>query len=161
MDSSQIAMHELIAFLLVAKAHTYAAEDRDAAAPPLLPGSHRLVYRQEPWLYEDNYFGGVYFVGQETVYHREQPVWSMAYAGGDVTCAASPPDMGPVYELLRAALRGVPAESPYRGPELLQRGEYVYRNEPQGDATRFWGQETILRQGQVIYALRYAGGLIR
>ena len=161
MSAHGISLEELVAFLLEAKARTYAAEDREAAAPPLLPGSHRLTYRQGPWLYEDSYFGGAYFVGQETVYREGAPVWAMAYAGGDVPSGASPADMGPVYSVLRAALRHVRPDYPYRGPERLQQMDYLYENEPHGDVARFWGAESISRQGVVIYELHYAGGLIR
>ncbi len=161
MGEHDVPWEELVAFLLEAKARTYAAEDREAEASPLLPGSHRLVYRQDPWLYEDHYFGGVYFVGQETVWRGDRPVWAMSYAGGDVVSAAAPPDMTPVYALLRAALRQVEADNPYRGPERLQQGEYLYQNYPYGEVRRFWGVETISREDCVIYQLRYAGGLIR
>jgi len=33
--------------------------------------------------------------------------------------------------------------------------------EGQGDVERFWGVETITHEDQVVYQLRYSGGLLR
>jgi hypothetical protein len=85
----------------------------------------------------------------------------MGYAGGLTSTAARPAEMRQVYDFLRAALRQVAAERPYRGPSTFRQGEYSYRDESQGEVECFWGVETISHQGQHVYQLRYSGGLLR
>jgi len=151
----------LAAFLVKAKGQTYAAQGDDATLTPLLPGSRQLEYRDGPFLYRDIYFGGAYFVGQETVYYNSSALWAMGYAGGVTSAASRPFDMKRVYDFLRAALRQVVAERPYRGPRTFGQGEYRYRDESQGQFDDFWGVETIMHRDQQVYQLRYSGGLLR
>lgn len=156
-----VSLAELRLFLVEAKSQTYAAEDRSAAAPPLLRGSQRFAYQKGSWLYEDAYFGSTYFAGQEVVYYLEQPVWSMVYAGGIILSALSAEEIQAIYAFLRTALRRIEPENPYRGPAFFQQGLYAYETLPHGELARFWGSEVILRQGITIYTLHYAGGLLR
>ena len=153
-----IARDELVAFLIEAKRQTYAAGGGEAVDEPLLPGSRQLEYGDGAWLYRDVYYGGDFFVGQETVYHDGTPVWAMCYAGGileDVDQTA------PVYAFLQAALREVGPARPYRGPGSLRQGAYAYTDAGGGTVARFWGVEEIARGGQAVYRLRYSGGLLR
>jgi len=149
------------AFLVTAKGRTYAAQGDEATLPPLLPGSRQLEYREGPLLYRDIYFGSAYFVGQETVYYNSSALWAMGYAGGLTSVAVRPADMGRVYDFLRAALRQVAAERPYRGPSTFRQGEYSYRDESRGEVDDFGGVETISHRDQQVYQLRYSGGLLR
>jgi Domain of unknown function (DUF5680) len=152
---------EFMAFMANAKRQTYAAQGDDATVTPLLPGSRRFDYQQGGLCYRDIYFGGAYFVGQETVYGGLTPIWAMGYAGGVIPSSGALRDTGRVYELLRAALRRVPVERPYRGPSQWREGAYVYTNEGQGELECFWGVETITYEDQLAYQLRYSGGLLR
>ncbi len=156
-----IASDALVAFLVRAKRRTYAAQGDDTTVPPLLPGSRQLEYREGTWLYRDVYFGVAHFVGQETVYNDTSPVWAMCYAGGLVAAAVHPPEGQHVYEFLRAALRQVAPERPYRGPVVFREGAYVYTSESQGDIERFYGIETIVHDSHRVYQLRYSGGMLR
>jgi hypothetical protein len=149
------------AFLVKAKSQTYAAQGDDATLTPLLPGSRQLEYRDGPLLYRDIYFGGAYFVGQETVYYNSSALWAMGYAGGVKSGVGRPIDMRQVYDFLRAALRQVAVERPYRGPRTFRQGEYSYCDESQGPFDDFWGVETIAHRDQQVYQLRYSGGLLR
>lgn len=144
-----------IAFLLDAKRATYASTGRDAVVEAALPGAHQLEYSAGPFLYRDVYYGGEQFIGQETVYHAGQPLWSMCYAGWSIDVQI------PVGDFLKEALRHVEPEHPYRGPGHFQNGDYAYTNECHGAVDRFWGYETIEYQGRMIYELRYQGGAIR
>jgi hypothetical protein len=156
-----ISPTEFMAFLVNAKRQTYAAQGDDATVPPLLPGSRQLEYQEGVLCYRDIYFGGAYFVGQETVYEGLTPVWAMGYAGGVMPSSGALREMGQVYEFLRAALRHVTSERPYRGPSQWREGAYVYTDEGQGDLECFWGVETITYEDHVVYQLRYSGGRIR
>lgn len=145
-------------FLLKAKRQTYATQGDEATVTPFLPGSRQLEYQEGALLYRDIYFGGVFFVGQETVYEAAAPVWAMGYAGGIITLDVS---LSEVYAFLRAALRQVTAERPYRGPRQWRKGVCVYTDDSQGDLAWFWGTETITHRGQLVYQLRYSGGLLK
>jgi hypothetical protein len=147
-----------IEFLITAKLHTYASQGDAASVTPLLPGSHQLEYRQGDWFYRDIYFGGDYFVGQETVYHTGKPLWSMAYAGGALQQGAGIVETSRVYAFLQAALRAVPMEAPFRGPNHFQEGAFIYLCEHDGDVKRFWGREVIQYEGHEVYELRFSGG---
>lgn len=155
-----IAPETFAAFLVTAKRQTYATQGDDATVTPFLPGSRQLEYRDGPLLYRDIYFGGAYFVGQETVYYDSSALWAMGYAGGLTKAAVRPAEMRLVYDFLRAALRQVAADRPYRGPNTFRQGEYSYRDESQGEVDDFWGAETITHQDRRVYQLHYSGGLL-
>lgn len=146
-----------VAFLINAKRRTYASEGDEASVSPLLPGSRQLEYREGALLYRDIYFGFRHFVGQETVYYDSSPIWAMGYAGGILRPEV---DADEVYEILRLALQQVTPERPYRGPDMFRSGPYSYRNETDGPLERFWGIETIIREGYAVYQLRYHGGML-
>ena len=152
---------EFISFLVTAKRRTYAAEGDDAIVSPLLPGSHQLEFAQTPWLYRDVYFGGDYFVGQETVYQKKRPFWSMGYAGGLVDGVDSSVDTVPLYAFLQESLRHVGVERPFRGPHTYQKGEYAFSDIGEGQIDNFWGVETMTMHQRPVYRLRYHGGFIR
>jgi hypothetical protein len=101
----------------------------------------------------------IYFVGQEIVRYREQPVWSMSYAGG-VIPSASDMQTRAIYAFLRLALRHGTVEQPYRGPATLNDASFTYTNESQGRLKAFWGVEEISHHGEKVYELRYAGGFL-
>lgn len=85
----------------------------------------------------------------------------MCYAGGVTAPVSTSPEIGQVYEFLRAALRQVTQERPYRGPRRFQEGAYIYTDESQGELERFWGVEAITHKDTLVYQLRYSGGLLR
>lgn len=98
---------QLRAFLLAAKRATYAAESPPAVDPPLLPGSARLAYGAGDYLYRDCYVGGASFAGQEIVYWRGEPVWSLSYAvAAQVARAETGP--GTLWVLRLSALGAAP-----------------------------------------------------
>ncbi len=149
---------QLAQFLVAAKRATYAAQGDDASVTPLLDGSRQLEFRLGNVLYRDIYFGFAYFVGQETVYVADVPVWAMGYAGGIVDSNA---DAGAVYKFLQFALRQADAASPYRGPGLIRGDDFQYTAQTNGTLDNFWGIERITKARALLYELRYHGGRIR
>jgi hypothetical protein len=167
---------QLAQFLAAAKRATYAAQGDAAAGTPLLPADvssrtprgpgtmrddtsqRQLEFRLGNVLYRDIYFGFAYFVGQETVYADDSPVWAMSYAGGIVDPNA---DAGAVYKFLQFALRQVDAASPYRGPGLIRGEGFQYTSQTTGALDNFWGIERISRDRAIVYELRYHGGRLR
>ena len=147
-------------FLCDAKRSTYAAKDEKAKVTPSLAGSHQLEFRSGALLYRDIYFGGDFFVGQETVYFKNDPLWGMSYAGG-INEGVKPNETHSIYEFLTAALRQVPQTAPYRGPTSYNLGDFSYNNRILGNVNRFSGVETISFEGTSIYQLHYSGGVLR
>lgn len=152
-------MHdEVLDFIVQAKKHTYAAGGDTATVPGVLvPGSKQLEFAQGDWLYRDIYTGFRFFAGQETVYRRGKPIWTMVYCGG-VGEAVSADEVREVYRFLREALSRADPAAPYRGPESLADATYEYSSESRGSPSRFRGRETIRRGGIQVYELDYCGG---
>jgi hypothetical protein len=151
---------EFCQFLKRAKIATYASGSDEFSVNPALAGSHQLEYAEGEIRYCDIYYGGLHFIGMETVLLSDQAVWGMSYYGGvlpggnDEQIAGMPP-------VLKAALREVPLEAPFRGPATFQKDAYIYENEIHGDLLSFHGTEIIRIQDLPIYVLHYSGGQIR
>lgn len=147
-----MADKDIIAFLLRAKKATYAGKGPVSA--PSRPQSHDLFYREGDLLYIDTYLGGERFAGEEALWIKDTPFWSMNYAGR----VTGQPFSG---DFLKEALSRVPADMPYRGPERYISGDYAYECEVSGDFSWFQGYERISWQGQSIYECFFHGGVIR
>ncbi len=143
---------QVIAFLIRAKRATYAG--KGAETTPSRPASHDLVYRDGDYMYYDTYLGGGGFAGEEALWIREVPYWSMNYAGR----VTGEPFSG---DFLKEALFCVPEETPYRGPREYRNGDYTYRCETDGNFDWFQGKETIEYRGKQIYECYFHGGIIR
>ena len=150
----------LTAFLVASKKRTYASGGSDSlsAVEPLIPGSHQLEYHEGDLLYRDIYFGEAHFAGQEVVYYRGTPIWSMCYAGGWTATLEQPQEANIIAGILQAALRQAPNDAPYRGPKHYAEAAYHYLNRIRGCLDRFEGSETIERNSIVVYRLVYTGG---
>jgi hypothetical protein len=144
-------------FLIRAKKATYVAGG--AKDPSSRPGSHDLSFRDSDWTYRDSYFGATDFLGQETVWLKDEPVWSMIYCGTILR-----PDLidgNRAAQTLRAALSTETSEGrlldnfEWSGPH----GHFSISSE--GTIEHFKGRETITVDGTLAYALDYMGGLIK
>jgi len=148
---------ELIHFLLHARRQTCACQ---GSVEPLLPGARQQEYYEAPFLLRAISFGQLSFVGQETVYFRQHPVWAMSYAGGALPTLSHPEEIHRLYAFLQQALQLVSYERPFRGPQRYHAEPYRYLDSTQGDITRFRGEEIIVRANERLYDARYAGGLL-
>ena len=152
---------ELVRFIVKAKRATYASQgDQDSVKSVLLPGTHQLEYSEGLFFYRDIYAGSAMFAGQEIVYYAGKPIWSMSYAG-DIPEEVSSQDIEGLVKLLHKALMNVPDSIPYRGPLQIVDGAFYYANHAGGSFASFFGDESILRNGKVLYTLHYEGGLLR
>ena len=106
---------ELIDFLIKAKQKTYAGHGAETA--PCRPASHDVRYEEKTesgvLLYIDTYLGGKNFSGEEALWRDDLPLWSMNYYGR----VTAEPFSG---DFLKAALYEVPADKPFRGPDILK-----------------------------------------
>jgi len=149
MDTSALA-----AFLVEAKKNTYASGSGKAASSR--KASHDLSYRSGDFAYLDSYFGGVAFGGEEAVYFKDDPVWTMNYYGKTLI-----PNVPQGFiETLKAALMQVQPAAPYRGPAELRNGQFLYTCTSNGGLDFFHGVEAISHAGKEIYRLYFHGGLV-
>ncbi len=143
---------ETVIFLCKAKKETYAGKSNHAQACRL--GSHDYRYCEGEYIYHDSYFGGERFTGEEVLYEKEQPVYSMNYTGrllGD----------GFSGDFLKEALSLVSEETPFRGPMLYRGGDYTYHSIVHGDTEWFQGYEEIFLLDKRIYECYFHGGIIQ
>jgi len=147
---------EIVDFIVEAKKNTYANVKQYEAAkrPSTRLGSKDLAYEKGDFKYWDTYVGSSHFSGAEVVWHKEMPVWSMNYVG---RLLEGQPD----WSFLSDALAQVEGDMPYRGPAIYRNGKYTYVNRAAGTFDWFEGVEQIYYQDELIYELKYHGGMIR
>lgn len=150
----------LLDFLIKAKIATYASKGNNASVKPLMEGSRQLEFQDGDFFYRDIYFGMSYFIGQETVYHFGNPIWSMSYAGG-VEKQYEIEFVQEVYAFLRKSMRMITSESPFRGPKEFIMEDFFYSDAHSGNLSQFVGEETITFRNKEVYRLNYSGGYIR
>lgn len=146
---------ELRAFLIKAKANTYAAQR--GSVEPGRPGCKDLRYAEGPYEYLDSYAGERDFSGQELVYRDGRVIWSMNYYGAML--ADGLPEG--FIETLREALKLATVAEPYRGPRSYDRAPYSYKSAVQGELTMYNGMEEIYLAGEAVYRLYFHGGEVR
>ena len=104
-------------------------------------------------MYYDTYLGTGKFAGEEALWVKGVPYWSMNYIGrvtGDHFSG----------DFLKEALLRVPENMPFRGPKDYTNGDYTYHCEVNGGFPWFQGRETISYQGHEIYECVFHGGIV-
>lgn len=141
----------IIKFLIKAKKNTYAGKGPETT--PSKPNSHDFIFEEGDYMYYDTYFGGTRFVGEEALWIKDKPIWSMNYAGRVI---------GENFngDFLKEALLNVPFDKPFRGPNIYMRGDYTYKCEIDGEFEWFQGYEYILYNDRKIYECHFHGGII-
>lgn len=147
---------DLVNFIVEAKRNTYSSVKRfeEARRPATRVGSKDLAFEAGDFKYWDTYVGRSHFSGTEVVWHQDEPVWSMNYVG---RLLSGQPD----WSFLSDALARVEEEMPYRGPVFYRDGKYIYTNRVTGNVNWFDGIEQIYYEDELIYELKYHGGLVR
>lgn len=144
-------MDKIKQFLVDAKKNTYANNTGKTSSSR--QNSYDLKYCEGDFVYLDSYLGTHSFSGQEIVWYRNEPVWSMNYYG-DVLNA----DFKSSF--LKAALMFPSLELPYRGEKFYRQDDYTYIMEVDGEFTKFSGFEKIFFKDQLTYELFFHGGKI-
>jgi hypothetical protein len=152
-----VTADDLNGFVVRAKRATYVGNG--LVSEPSRPGSHDLTYDEDRWSYRDSYFGGTDFLGQESVWHDEVPVWAMNYYGYILRPDLIDPTKAGL--TIKAALSAMYSEDRFLGgfEWVGPYGRYV--DQSTGDVTRFHGNESILVDDVRAYSLDYFGGLIK
>ena len=152
-----IDLEPLHAFIVEAKAATYVGDGQ--AASPCRVKSHDLAYVREPFKYLDSYFGGQDFIGEEVVYHQDEPVWAMNYYG--IVLKPELISAAEAGRMIKASLSKLYADGRFLGGWEYTLSGLTYHDTSQGDLSRFIGYEWIEQDGVKVYELHYHGGLIR
>lgn len=144
--------NELIEFIIEAKRNTYAVKNNQVESSRT--ASIDFEYAKNDYKYRDSYVGSSYFSGQEIVWHKDIPVWSMNYVGK----VKGEPFSG---DFLKEALKRCTFDMPYRGPVLYKDSDYTYTCNVVGNFNWFTGNESIYYKNNEIYQLRFHGGIIK
>lgn len=148
---------ELQKILVRAKSACYVGSGQ--SAPSSRQGSHDLTWTDGRWSYRDSYFGGSDFLGQETLWFDETPVWAMNYYGYILRDDLI--DSSRAGSTIKAALSAMYAQGRFLGG-FEWTGEFgTYRDGSIGEVNHFQGREVILVNDEVAYALDYFGGIIK
>lgn len=149
---------ELSEFLVEAKRNGHISKESVYDKYVILEDNSReFIFNKEDYTYRDRYIGFKSFAGEEIVFLKQKPIWTMNYCGGIKDAAANSDE---VYAFLESAIREVPAKAPFRGPRFFAHGRFIYINHMEGNIERFNGTEFILFHGRRIYELNYHGGII-
>ncbi len=140
-----------VSFLIKAKRATYAGKGAETTSSR--EKSHDLIYQDEDYMYYDTYLGTGKFAGEEALWIKGTPHWSMNYIGR-VTGENFSGDF------LKESLLLVPEEKPFRGPDYYSNGDYTYKCEISGDFEWFQGKEIICYRGSQVYECLFHGGLV-
>jgi len=147
-----INFEELKSFIVEARKNTYAGGGKPVEKP-LLASSYQLEYRKGNYFYRDIYFSGKdNFIGQEVVYLKDEPIWSMVYCG-----SAEPPE---VTDFLKKSLFSLAEKCRFNEECEFEEGDFIYENKGEGELEQFHGKESISIKGEKVYKLRYQGGSI-
>ena len=142
---------DLTGFLCRAKINTYAGRGAEANSSRIK--SHDLEYSEGNMKYLDSYFGSKKFIGEETMWKSDIPLWSMNYMGRVLSQSFSG-------DFLKECLIKVPIEYPYRGPKLYTKNDHTYHCNVKGDFSWFYGTEEIFYLSDKVYECTFHGGKI-
>lgn len=142
--------NQLKDFIAMAKKSTYAASDN---AIDSLNKEIKYEFLDNDFTYNDTYVGQKSFSGFEYVSYKGTPIWSLNYFGNSY-------EESPNYEFLKLALSQCSSKFPYRGPELLEMEDMLYKCSVEGDFNSFKGEELIYRNAVLIYKCIFIGGII-
>ena len=156
MNIHKFPIHDFKEFLIFAKRSTYISGEQ--SIPPKSIASKNFLVEKNDFRYEDQYFGNLTDIGQETVWFKNTPIWGMVYRGGIF------PDFIDLHQetflFLKQALKNIPSDLPIRGKSFYTENNFEYFNYPEGDIFNFTGKELIFFKGKQICFRNYVGGTI-
>ncbi len=148
---------EIARFLFEAVQNSWANSNVTEANP--FPKLKLIKHESGDWRYVDQYVGGEPFQGFEVVWYKDVPVWAMTYRG----YYKGKQDYKLFSQFLKAALRVMPKDAPYRGPKEFESAEFSgwkYENKWKGKIKEFKGEEKIHFNSKIIYKTKYQGGTV-
>jgi hypothetical protein len=150
-------LNTLQAFIVRAKAATYVGSGQKLL--PYRLGSHDLQFVDGDWAYHDSYLGESDFIGEEIVYHQRQVVWGTNYFG--VILQPDRISSAQAGHVIKVSLTRLYQEGRFLGGFEYTVDDLHYVDTNEGDVQLFHGKEWIERESQIVYELRYHGGLVK
>lgn len=145
---------KVLLFLTKARKNTYAS----GMKPKIVAGGNVYTIKSSPLEYRDTYFDREWvFQGQELIFKKEKPVWSMSYRGAAVEGA----DTKEVFGYLQKILREHSDEVRLPGEKEYSDGNWRYEDRCAGDFDEFSGEEKIYQNGKLVHWMKYFGGGIK
>jgi hypothetical protein len=157
--SAEFSKEQLRDFINTAAAATYAGGGSHVENPERT-GFYELVYEEPPFSYRDSYTGHYRSRGMEVVRHAGVPVWSSSYGGGmvDGKDDLSEQTFGFLKQAMSADEEGFDS---FRGPSVLEDGDWRYTYQQEGNQEEFHGYEEIHYKGELVFYHRIIGGTIK
>ena len=116
-----------------------------------------LTRTDSDWRYEDEFYGGEPYSGNETLWFNGKDVFRCVYWGK----VAPDINFSDIYSFLRKALKEEPNGScVHRGPEKFTEDKLTYTNECKGDIEEFIQTERIFLNEKEVYVAYFIGGRI-
>ena len=149
---------ELNDFLDRAGKATYAGGGKPEKNPER-PGFIEYAYEEKDFVYRDSYVGFYRSRGMEVARYQGKPVWTSMYGGG--MTKGNKELANECFKFLKKALRS-PRKGfiSFRGPRLLQDGDWKYAYHQEGDRYEFWGYEEIFYKEKLVFFHRVIGGIV-
>jgi len=147
---------KLLSFLIEARTNTYAGDGKKVS--PAFSGGHQYEFKDGGWSYTDFYnLGNGIFMGLETVYFKNKPVWSNCYYGNFKKMTEEEVD-----QTLRVALVENKDNARLWYKVKWTKGDFTYLCQPDPGSCleEMSGSEEIYKDKQKVYFLFYAGGII-
>jgi len=116
-----------------------------------------LTLTDQLWKYEDEFYGGEPYSGNETIWIDGKDVFRCVYWGK----VQSGIEFGDIYTFLREALKKGPSGNcVHRGPQDFTKDNLRYTNECTGTIEEFTQTEKIFLNEQLVYIAYFIGGRI-
>ncbi|MDQ5970175.1 MAG: hypothetical protein QG593_692 [Patescibacteria group bacterium] len=149
-------INRIIPFLLEANKAGYANDKPQIEKQT--DGTHRIVYERDDFRFEDLWWGGNPFSGQESIAIGGRVMWAMQYRGWMESGFEA--QSNEVFQFLRRALKHCTVDDPLRGPKELKEDKLLYVNSWSANLNNFHGEERILKENQHVYSCKYFGGVV-
>jgi len=120
-------------------------------------GGKILTRTDGDWKYEDEFYGGEPYSGNETLWFNGKDVFRCVYWGK----VAEGINFSDIYAFLRRALKEEPnGNCVHRGPEKFIEGDLIYTNECKGNIEEFVQTERIFIKDKEVYMAYFIGGRV-
>ncbi|NLD25555.1 hypothetical protein GX656_02850 [Candidatus Dojkabacteria bacterium] len=111
----------------------------------------------DDFTYEDEYYGGEPYSGNETIWENGKDIFRCVYWGK----VAKGINFSDIYDFLRKALsKGPDGELVHRGPEEYVEGNLRYTNSIEGNIEDFRQVEKIFMDEKEVYVAYFVGGRV-
>lgn len=118
-----------------------------------------FIFEKDGLRYEDEYFGGARFQGEEIVYSEGKPIWGMVYYGG-IPFGVNV-DETEEFNFLKKALLEKSDTARISGKTEFKDAERYYSCEIHGGLDNFNGKEIIKHKDNITHEVMFAGGDIK